>query len=62
MVEQTGTSVVVLSIVLPYFGSIIVRAFREWACLASIDFENDFLIAVGLISTPLSLTYNQLGS
>jgi ABC-type spermidine/putrescine transport system permease subunit I len=56
-----GASVVVLSIVLPYFTSIIVRTFSWMVLLGEHGLVNDLLVATGLTSEPLSLMYNRLG-
>jgi putative spermidine/putrescine transport system permease protein len=56
-----GASVVVLSIVLPYFTSIIVRTFSWMALLGEHGLVNDVLAGAGLISEPLPLMYNRLG-
>jgi ABC-type spermidine/putrescine transport system permease subunit I len=56
-----GASIVVLSIVLPYFTSIIVRTFSWMVLLGEHGLVNDVLLATGLISAPLSLMYNRLG-
>jgi putative spermidine/putrescine transport system permease protein len=56
-----GVSIVVLSIVLPYFTSIIVRTFSWMVLLGEHGLVNDLLLAAGLINAPLSLTYNRLG-
>ena len=56
-----GVSIVVLSIVLPYFTSIIVRTFSWMVLLGEHGLVNDLLRAIGLIDQPLSLMYNRLG-
>ncbi len=56
-----GTSIVVLSIVLPYFTSIIVRTFSWMVLLGEHGLVNDTLRAAGLIGEPLPLMYNRLG-
>ena len=56
-----GVSIVVLSIVLPYFTSIIVRTFSWMVLLGEHGLVNDILLATGLIHEPLSLMYNRLG-
>jgi len=56
-----GVSIVVLSIVLPYFTSIIVRTFSWMVLLGEHGLVNDTLLATGLIITPLPLMYNRLG-
>ncbi|HEX3952298.1 MAG TPA: ABC transporter permease [Stellaceae bacterium] len=56
-----GVSIVVLSIVLPYFTSIIVRTFSWMVLLGEHGLVNDVLLATGLVSAPLSLMYNRLG-
>jgi ABC-type spermidine/putrescine transport system permease subunit I len=56
-----GVRIVVLSIVLPYFTSIIVRTFSWMVLLGEHGLVNDLLLATGLISAPLSLMYNRLG-
>ncbi len=56
-----GVSLVVLSIVLPYFTSIIVRTFSWMILLGEHGLVNEVLLATGLISQPLSLIYNRLG-
>jgi ABC-type spermidine/putrescine transport system permease subunit I len=56
-----GVSVVVLSIVLPYFTSIIVRTFSWMVLLGEHGLVNDVLMAAGLISAPLPLMYDRLG-
>jgi putative spermidine/putrescine transport system permease protein len=56
-----GVTIVVLSIVLPYFTSIIVRTFSWMVLLGEHGLVNDILLATGLISAPLSLMYNRLG-
>jgi putative spermidine/putrescine transport system permease protein len=56
-----GVSIVVLSIVLPYFTSIIVRTFSWMVLLGEHGLVNDLLRAMGLIDQPLSLMYNRLG-
>ncbi|HTZ36484.1 MAG TPA: ABC transporter permease [Stellaceae bacterium] len=56
-----GVSIVVLSIVLPYFTSIIVRTFSWMVLLGEHGLVNDLLIGSGLVHAPLSLMYNRLG-
>jgi putative spermidine/putrescine transport system permease protein len=56
-----GSRLVVLSIVLPYFTSIIVRTFSWMVLLGEHGLINDTLMAVGLIHAPLPLMYNRLG-
>jgi putative spermidine/putrescine transport system permease protein len=56
-----GVTIVVLSIVLPYFTSIIVRTFSWMVLLGEHGLVNDVLLATGLIEAPLSLMYNRLG-
>jgi putative spermidine/putrescine transport system permease protein len=56
-----GSRLVVLSIVLPYFTSIIVRTFSWMVLLGEHGLVNETLIAVGLIHAPLPLMYNRLG-
>jgi putative spermidine/putrescine transport system permease protein len=56
-----GVSIVVLSIVLPYFTSIIVRTFSWMVLLGEHGLINDTLRAAGLIREPLPFMYNRLG-
>ena len=56
-----GASIVVLSIVLPYFTSIIVRTFSWMVLLGEHGLVNESLLAAGLIHEPISLMYNRLG-
>ena len=56
-----GVRIVVLSIVLPYFTSIIVRTFSWMVLLGEHGLVNDVLLGTGLINTPLPLMYNRLG-
>ncbi|HVH76880.1 MAG TPA: ABC transporter permease [Stellaceae bacterium] len=56
-----SVSIVVLSIVLPYFTSIIVRTFSWMVLLGTHGLVNDTLRAAGLIREPLPLMYNRLG-
>ncbi|MBV8132812.1 MAG: ABC transporter permease [Alphaproteobacteria bacterium] len=56
-----GVRIVVLSIVLPYFTSIIVRTFSWMVLLGEHGLVNNVLLATGLIGAPLSLMYNRLG-
>src|SRR5271170_527744 len=56
-----GVRIVVLSIVLPYFTSIIVRTFSWMVLLGEHGLVNDVLLATGLIHGPLPLMYNRLG-
>jgi putative spermidine/putrescine transport system permease protein len=56
-----GVSIVVLSIVLPYFTSIIVRTFSWMVLLGEHGLVNDVLRATGVIDQPLSLMYNRFG-
>jgi putative spermidine/putrescine transport system permease protein len=56
-----GLRIVVLSIVLPYFTSIIVRTFSWMVLLGEHGLVNDALLATGLIGGPLPLMYNRLG-
>jgi ABC-type spermidine/putrescine transport system permease subunit I len=56
-----GVRIVVLSIVLPYFTSIIVRTFSWMVLLGEHGLVNDVLLATGLINSPLPLMYNRLG-
>jgi ABC-type spermidine/putrescine transport system permease subunit I len=60
-VTGVGVRIVVLSIVLPYFTSIIVRTFSWMVLLGEHGLVNNVLLATGLISAPLSLMYNRLG-
>jgi len=63
LTTATGFSsrIVVLSIVLPYFTSIIVRTFSWMVLLGEHGLVNDILIAIGVIHAPLALMYNRLG-
>jgi len=56
-----GVRIVVLSIVLPYFTSIIVRTFSWMVLLGEHGLVNDVLMTTGLIHAPLPLMYNRLG-
>lgn len=56
-----GASIIVLSVVLPYFTSIIVRTFSWMVLLGEHGLVNNTLLAAGLIRTPLPLMYNRLG-
>jgi putative spermidine/putrescine transport system permease protein len=56
-----GVSVVVLSIALPYFTSLIVRTFSWMVLLGEHGLVKDGLRAIGLIAAPLTLMYNRLG-
>jgi ABC-type spermidine/putrescine transport system permease subunit I len=56
-----GVSLVVLSIVLPYFTSIIVRTFSWMVLLGEHGLVNNVLLAAGFIGAPLPLMYNRLG-
>jgi ABC-type spermidine/putrescine transport system permease subunit I len=56
-----GVRLVVLSIVLPYFTSIIVRTFSWMVLLGEHGLINDVLRATGLIAHALPLMYNRLG-
>ena len=56
-----GAGIVVLSIVLPYFTSIIVRTFSWMVLLGEHGLVNDSLLAAGLIHEPISLMYSRLG-
>jgi len=57
----TPVRIVILSIVLPYFTSIIVRTFSWMVLLGEHGLVNDTLVAAGLIRQPLPLMYNRLG-
>jgi putative spermidine/putrescine transport system permease protein len=59
--QGAGVSIVVLSVVLPYFTSIIVRTFSWMVLLGEHGLVNDALLAAGLIRNPLPLMYNRLG-
>jgi ABC-type spermidine/putrescine transport system permease subunit I len=59
--EGVGVSLVVLSIVLPYFTSIIVRTFSWMVLLGEHGLVNNTLMAAGVIAQPLALMYNRLG-
>jgi putative spermidine/putrescine transport system permease protein len=56
-----GVNLVVLSIVLPYFTSIIVRTFSWMVLLGEHGLVNQILLTTGIVSQPLSLMYNRLG-
>lgn len=56
-----GVSLVVLSIVLPYFTSIIVRTFSWMVLLGEHGLVNNLLLASRLVGRPLPLLYNRLG-
>jgi ABC-type spermidine/putrescine transport system permease subunit I len=56
-----GVSIVVLSIVLPYFTSIIVRTFSWMVLLGEHGLINDLLLSMHVIDQPLSMMYNRLG-
>jgi mannopine transport system permease protein len=56
-----GVSIVLLSIVLPYFTSIIVRTFSWMVLLGEHGLVNNVLLAAGFIGAPLPLMYNRLG-
>jgi ABC-type spermidine/putrescine transport system permease subunit I len=51
----------VLSIVLPYFTSIIVRTFSWMVLLGEHGLVNNLLLAIGLTNAPLPLMYDRLG-
>jgi ABC-type spermidine/putrescine transport system permease subunit I len=57
----SGVRIVLLSIVLPYFTSIIVRTFSWMVLLGEHGLVNDTLLAAGVIAGPLPLMYNRLG-
>jgi putative spermidine/putrescine transport system permease protein len=59
--KGASVSLVVLSILLPYFTSIIVRTFSWMVLLGEHGLGNDTLRAIGVISEPLPLMYNRLG-
>jgi putative spermidine/putrescine transport system permease protein len=56
-----GLGIVVLSIVLPYFTSIIVRTFSWMVLLGEHGLVNDVLRTVGLIGEPLPMMYSRFG-
>jgi len=56
-----GVRIVVLSIVLPYFTSIIVRTFSWMVLLGEHGLVNNVLLTTGLTSEPLPLMYNRFG-
>jgi ABC-type spermidine/putrescine transport system permease subunit I len=56
-----AVSIVVLSIVLPYFTSIIVRTFSWMVLLGEHGLVNDILVGLGIVHEPLALMYNRLG-
>lgn len=56
-----GVSIVLLSIVLPYFTSIIVRTFSWMVLLGEHGLVNQLLVASGLVRSPLPLMYNRVG-
>jgi putative spermidine/putrescine transport system permease protein len=56
-----GSRIVVLSIVLPYFTSIIVRTFSWMVLLGEHGLVNETLVAIGIVHAPLPLMYNRLG-
>jgi ABC-type spermidine/putrescine transport system permease subunit I len=59
--KGVGVSLVVLSIVLPYFTSIIVRTFSWMVLLGEHGLVNNTLLAAGIITQPISLMYNRIG-
>ena len=59
--KGASVSLVVLSIVLPYFTSLIVRTFSWMVLLGEHGLVNETLRAAGLIASPLPLMYNRLG-
>jgi len=59
--KGAGVGIVVLSIVLPYFTSIIVRTFSWMVLLGEHGLVNNSLLAAGLIHEPIPLMYNRLG-
>jgi ABC-type spermidine/putrescine transport system permease subunit I len=59
--EGPSVRIVVLSIVLPYFTSIIVRTFSWMVLLGEHGLVNNSLMAAGIIHEPISLMYNRLG-
>jgi ABC-type spermidine/putrescine transport system permease subunit I len=59
--KGAGTGIVVLSIVLPYFTSIIVRTFSWMVLLGEHGLINNALLAAGLTEEPIPLMYNRLG-
>ena len=61
MERGAGASIVVLSIVLPYFTSIIVRTFSWMVLLGEHGLVNESLLTAGLIHEPISLMYSRLG-
>ena len=56
-----GVRLVILSIVLPYFTSIIVRTFSWMVLLGEHGLVNNVLLSAGFIAEPLPLLYNRLG-
>ena len=56
-----GVSVVTLSIILPYFTSVIVRTFSWMVLLGEHGLVNELLRWTGLVDQPLALMYNRLG-
>lgn len=54
-------TLIIISVIVPYFTSIIVRTYSWMIILGTHGIVNRFLIFVGLVDKPITLMYNMLG-
>ncbi len=56
-----GFTLIIITIVIPYFTSVIVRTYSWMVLLGRNGLVNQILLATGVINEPLALMYNQFG-
>lgn len=59
--SSVSFTLIIISVIVPYFTSIIVRTYSWMIILGTHGIVNRFLISVGLIDKPITLMYNMLG-
>jgi putative spermidine/putrescine transport system permease protein len=59
--SATSRKVMMMLVVLPFWISVLVRAFSWMVLLGRTGILNDALLSSGLISTPLQMMYNEFG-
>lgn len=59
--KSLSFSLILVCIVIPYFTSVIVRTYAWMVILGRNGIINQFLLGLGLVSTPVDLMYNRIG-
>lgn len=57
-----GRQLLLLAVMMPFFTSVLIRSYAWVAILGNKGMVNKALISLGLIDTPLSLVYNEVGA